>query len=62
MGINVLVSESLIGIIGALLVLYAICLEDSSSYIDVYFLYRSVMDLDAKKQAVLYMLKIGRFH
>ena len=62
MGLNVLVNESLIGIIGALWVLYTICLEDSSSIIDVYFLYRSVMDLDAIKQAVLYMLKIGRFH
>ena len=47
MGLNVLVNESL---------------EDSSSIIDVYFLYRSVMDLDAIKQAVLYMLKIERFH
>ena len=62
MGINVLVSESLIGIIEALCVFNTICLEDSSLIIDVYFLYRSVMDLDAIKQAVLYMLKIGRFH
>ena len=62
MGINVLVNESLIGIIGALWVLNDVCLEDSSLIIDVYFLYRSVMDLDAIQQAVLYMLKIIRFH
>ena len=37
------------------------CLYDlTSSFIDVYFLYRSVMDLNAIKQAVLLMLKIGK--
>ena len=62
MGLIVLVNENLIGIIGALWVFKILYLENSSSIIDVYFLYRSVMDLDAIQQAVLYMLKIRRFH
>ena len=52
MGLIVLVNESLLRIIGALLVLNIYRLENLSSYIDIYFLYRSVMDLDAIKQAV----------
>ena len=62
MGIMVLANENLIGVIEALRVLNTIFLGDSSSIIDVYFLYRSVMDLEAIKQAVLYMLKIGRIY
>ena len=62
MGIIVVANESLIGVIEVLRVLNIIFLGDSSSIIDVYFLYRSVMDLEAIKQAVLYMSKIGRFH
>ena len=62
MGLIVLGNESLLWIIGALWVLNIYPLEDLSSYIDIYFLYRSDMDLEAIKQAVLYMLKIGRFH
>ena len=53
MGIIVLANENLIGIIEALRVLNTIFLGDSSSIIDVYFLYRSVMDLEAIKQALL---------
>ena len=62
MGLIVLANESLLWIIGALWVLNVNSLENLSSYIDIYFLYRSDMDLEAIKQAVLYMLKIGRFH
>ena len=62
MGIIIVANESLIGVIEVLRVLNTIFLGDSSSIIDVYFLYRSVMDLEAIKQAVLYMSKIGRFH
>ena len=62
MGLIVLANESLLWIIGALWVLNVYSLENLSSFIDIYFLYRSVMDLEAIKQAVLYMLKIGRFH
>ena len=62
MGIIVLANENLIEVFEAIRVLNTIFLGDSSSIIDVYFLYRSVMDLEAIKQAVLYMSKIGRFH
>ena len=62
MGLIVLANESLLWIIGALWVLNVYSLENLSSFIDIYFLYRSDMDLEASKQAVLYMLKIGRFH
>ena len=62
MGLIVLGNESLLWIIGALWVLIIYSLENLSSFIDIYFLYRSDMDLEAIKQAVLYMLKIGRFH
>ena len=55
MGIIVMVNEILIEVIEALWVLNTECLGDSSLIIDVYFLYRSVMDLDAINQAVLYM-------
>ena len=62
MGLIVLANEILLWIIGALWVLIIYSLENLSSFIDIYFLYRSDMDLEAIKQAVLYMLKIGRFH
>ena len=53
MGLIVLANESLLWIIGALWVLNVYSLENLSSYIDIYFLYRSDMDLEAIKQAVL---------
>ena len=62
MGLIVLANESLLWIIGAVWVLIIYSLENLSSFIDIYFLYRSVMDLEAIKQAVLYMLKIGRIY
>ena len=46
-------------IFGAQCDLNLIELENSSSLIEVYFLYRSDMDLDAIKQAVLNMFKNG---
>ena len=55
MGIIVMVNEILIEVIEALWVLNTKFLGDSSLIIDVYFLYRSVMDLDTINQAVLYM-------
>ena len=62
MGLIVLGNESLLRIMGALWVLYDYSLENLSSFIDIYFLYNSVMDLDAIKQALLKMLKIGKIY
>ena len=53
MGFIVVANESLLWIIGALWVLNVYSLENLSSFIDIYFLYRSDMDLEAIKQAVL---------
>ena len=62
MGLFVLVNESSLWVIGALWVLNIYSLENLSSFKDIYFLYRSDMDLEAVKLAVLYILKFGRFH